>query len=142
MPKFLPKIFGTVGLILMLLGVYFGYSSYLLSSEGITVSGEVVENVEVESEYSEDGYTKTRLLYHPRVKFEDESGEAVIFLSDTGSGRPTYQPGERIDVIHPPGKPKQAQVKSSIWMGMIICLGLASVFLVFAFLFHRFGNED
>lgn len=86
--------------------------------------GEVIQLVESRSSNS-SSYT-----YAPRVTFVDDAGENHVFTSGTSSNPPSYDVGERVDVLYEAGKASSAKLNGtfSLWGGAIILGIMGGVF--------------
>jgi hypothetical protein len=108
----------------------------------------VVENVERHEMVSEDnGKQHEETYFYPRVRFTTATGQPVVFLPNTGSDPPTYQPGDTVTVLYNPANPGDASLKDwSLWFGagMFLLLGsvFASIGLVSSFLVRRKKSKE
>lgn len=68
--------------------------------------------------------------YYPVVAFDAAGGERIEFVSDSGSGSPSPALGAHVEVLHPPGSPRDARLAgfSNLWGGTIIVGVLGTVF--------------
>ena len=71
-------------------------------------------------------------VFGPVVHFTSQNGEAVEFVSSTGSNPPSYSRGERVEVLYQPEEPQNAKINSffSLWGGPVILGGLGGVFFL------------
>jgi hypothetical protein len=121
------SIFFVVGLGL-LIGSYFTvrHTQRFLQT-AIPVPGVVVENVYRESSSSSNNGPSWS--YYPHVRFRTTDGQAIDFVSSTGSSPPSYSVNEPVTVLYDPRQPYKASLNSfgQLWAGSIvlICLGVA-----------------
>lgn len=120
-------------------GVYAGYTSWKLDSEGEMTTGIVVKLEE--SNDSEGGCC----VYSPVVEF-DANGQTYSFEGDNASDPPAYKVGEEVNVIYDPADPDTAQINkwSERWLFPIIIVPvmiLAALILNF-FMFRSFMRND
>lgn len=120
-------------------GVYAGYTSWKLDSEGEMTTGIVVELEE--SNDSEGGCC----VYSPVVEF-DADGQTYSFEGDNASDPPAYKVGEEVNVIYDPAAPATAQINkwSERWLFPIIIVPvmiLAALILNF-FMIRSFWRND
>lgn len=113
--KYLSLIFGTL---MLIIAFYFYKSITQFIENSIETQGTVVELIESRS-------SRNSILYKPLVKFTDDKGTKIKFLSATSSNPPSYSVNEKVQVIYNPESPNKAKIKSffSIW-GVVIILGI------------------
>lgn len=72
------------------------------------------------------------ITYKPLVKFIDDKGTPIEFLSSTSSNPPSYSVHEKVEVIYNPEFPNEAKIKSffSLWGGATILGVLGLVFFI------------
>ncbi len=120
--KLISILFSLIG-IGMLIGTYFITQSTLdFTAEAQLTEGQVIKNVQ---RRSEDSYT-----YYPVVAFIAPDGRQIQFMSSTGSKPPSYDVGERVEVLYRPDNIEDARINSffSLWFGSIIFGIMGSVF--------------
>jgi hypothetical protein len=98
-------------------GVYAGYTSWKLQTEGTTTTGTVVRLEESDS--AEGGCC----VYSPVVEFSTD-GQTYSFEGDNASDPPAYEVGEVVNVIYDPSDPDTAQINkwTERWLFPIIII--------------------
>lgn len=91
-------IFTLVGVLLLSMAGYIGYSAYSLEGEGVKTTGTII------------ALNGT----HPVVRFVTGEGERVTFESSLGSSSYTKQLGQDIDIVYRPDAPQQAEIDDFI----------------------------
>ncbi len=124
----MPFVAGTIGIIILLITVFFVAKRIEFVSGAEKVTGHVVAEVVKESTDSEGRPVGT---YYPRVRFVTMDNTEYEFVSSVGDDDPTYDVGDRIDVIYSPSAPSEAFVSSflTLWaiyllpggVGLLIC---------------------
>ena len=130
--KLVSVIFFAVGIVLLVAFavVHQGERRFISQSQG--AQGTVVELVLDHSTRSTGSGSSRRLrssnVYKPLVRFQTRDGEAVEFLSSTGSNPPAYSAGDRVEVRYRPDFPERAKLVGfwSLWLGSFI-LGILSL---------------
>jgi len=115
-----------IGMVL-LTGAYYMYqNSKSFVENAMVTEGTVIELLRTQSRNS-DSYS-----YRPIVVFETASGEAVEFISSTGSNPPRYSKGEKVEVLYLPSEPQSAKMKGffSLWGVALILGGVGSITLL------------
>lgn len=69
--------------------------------------------------------------FHPVVRFTTANGEAIEFVSRTGSRPPAETPGDRVEVLYYPDDPDDAELSGifHVWLAPAILLVLGPAFL-------------
>lgn len=117
-------VFGLLG-IAMLVGTFFLYrSTEAFLATSMKAEGSVVALV---TSRSNDSTT-----YRPVVQFTTQDGQAVEFTSSSGSNPPSYNKGERVEVLYSPTAPQEAKINGffSLWGGAVILGILGGVFFL------------
>ena len=111
-----------IGMLVGALLVYRSTSSFL--TEAAKTEGTVVE---LAKSRSSDSTT-----YRPVVQFTSQSGQAIEFVSSTGSNPPSYSKGQKVEVLYLPKDPKNAKISGffSLWGGSAILGGMGGVFFL------------
>ena len=80
----------------------------------------------------DDGDRNCTTAYAPRVRFTTADGRRVVFVSNTASNPPSYERGDRVDVLYRSSDPSDARIDSvaGVWIGAMITGGLALFFAV------------
>lgn len=115
-------VFTLVG-IGMLVGAFLFYrSTNSFLAEAAKAEGTVIELVQ-----SRSGDSTT---YRPVVQFESKNGQAIEFVSSSGSNPPSYSKGQKVEVLYRPTQPQDAKISGffSLWGGSVILGGLGGVF--------------
>ena len=122
------KMMRVIALIMILLGLYFGYRSYIFTQNAIYTTATIVDFVEREDE--EDG----TISYAPVFIFKDMQGNSYKVVSNTSSNPPVGEVGDEIEILYDPRDPQNAEQNSffSIWGLSAILIGIAlSILLIF-----------
>lgn len=122
-------LFATVGGLFLVLGIAFAFSSRNLVNNGLRADGEVVDLIAIASK--SEGKT-TGWTWHPKVRFVDETGRTITFISSSGSKPPAYNIGERAEVIYHKGKSHDAVMYNffSLWGIPLIGAGLGLIMFI------------
>lgn len=128
-------IFAFIGAVL-LVGAFFLYSntsSFLESA--VTTDGMVTKLITSRSNNSD--------TYAPVVQFQDMGGNVIEFKSSVSSNPPSYNRGERVEVLYNPGDSADAKIKSffPLWGGAMIVGFLGVVFTILGFGMIAFGMK-
>jgi len=104
-------VFGGVGLFSFVYGCVWGYQGYVLSRDGVTTQGHVVE---VERGESRDDDGGTSVSYHPVVEFWS-AGEKQHRFTGSGGSRHVGDivVGATVSVLYDPGNPANARIADS-----------------------------
>ena len=120
-------------------GVYAGYISWKLETEGETTTGTVVRLEE--SDTSESGCC----VYSPVIEF-DVTGQTYSFEGDNASYPPAYDVGEEVDILYHPSDPDTAQINTwtERWLFPIIIIPamLITALILNFFLIRSFWRND
>jgi hypothetical protein len=109
----------------MLAGGYFSVQrTHHFIAGAVTVQGVVVENV-LKSSTNNDG---TSWSYYPHVRFRTTEGRDIDFVSNAGSGRPSFPVNQPVAVLYDPQQPEKASINSfgQLW-GLSLILGILGV---------------
>jgi hypothetical protein len=120
-------------------GVYAGYTSWQLQTNGETITGTVVE---MEEQSDGQGGCCT---YVPMIEFT-ASGQTYSFQGDTASDPPQYKVGEEVSILYDPANPNTAQLNkwTERWLFPIIIIPamLLAALLVNFFMIRAFWRND
>jgi len=118
-----------VGLALVVYGCVLGYQSYVLSRDGVTTQGRVVEV---------DSDAKT---YYPVVEFWSAGEKQHRFTSSDGlRSVGDYKVGATVSVLYDPGNPANARLADAkqtwhrplvfglIWFMFLLAIGIVQFF--------------
>lgn len=105
------RLFAAVGVVVLVVGavVFVRTAQFVAGAERGT--GTVIELSRGTN--SEGGVT-----YYPVVRFTTSEGEAIEFVSSTGSSPPFAVPGDRVDVLYDPDDPYNAKLDGflDLWL--------------------------
>lgn len=127
--KIIGRIFVVVG-VCLLVGGFFSYKNTRCFIANSTVaSGEVIDLV-LQAKSGSHSPRTNRGTYHPIIRFETESREAIEFMSNAGSNPPSYRKGDMVTVRYDPNDPYTARVDSfiSLWLPALIPCSLGLLF--------------
>jgi hypothetical protein len=119
-------------------GVYAGYTSWQLQTNGETTTGTVVD---LNESSDPEGSCCT---YSPVIEFT-VNGKPYIFTGDNATNPPAYQVGEEVEILYDPANPDTAQINkwTERWLMPIILIP-AMIFasLVVTFFMIRAWRRD
>jgi hypothetical protein len=74
-------------------------------------------------------------IYSPVVQFTNKDGQAIEFVSSTGSNPPSHSEGEKVEILYHPKNPQNAKINDffSLWGGSIILGSMGGVFFLIGF---------
>lgn len=127
----------TIWIILLGVGLYYGFNSFRLVTTGIEVDAVIVE---LDASNS-DGVT----TYSPIYQYTFE-GETYRYNSVNSSNIVTYSIGDRATLLVDPSKPQNARENSfwELWLlpaiMVPVSLGLAVLMIFLQFMATRFGR--
>jgi Protein of unknown function (DUF3592) len=127
LPGLLGKIFGGIGVILLLLGVYFGYRTNTFLETAVAVPGLVKEYRERQVKNTEDNtvntYVSPVLEYHYNNK-------DYLFLSPYLTTMPEYAIGDQLPLLIDPNEPGKPDIDSFMnrWFVSILLCSIGLVF--------------
>jgi hypothetical protein len=113
---------GTVAMIV--LGIWYTYTSYRFSTNGVEVESTVVR---LESSSSSEGGTTYSPVYSYTV-----NGQKYEYESVNSSNPPAHEVGEQVTLLYDPAHPDKARVNSffEMWLVPIIICPVSVVMLV------------
>lgn len=117
-------VFTFVG-IAMLAGALFIYKSTIsFFDEAAIVEGTIVELVPSQS--------RNTTTFRPVVQFISLDGQAIEFISSSGSNPPSYSKGEVVEVLYDPADPHAAKINDffSLWGASLILGAMGGVFFL------------
>jgi hypothetical protein len=100
--------------ILVGLSLWYTFTSYMFSTNGIEVEGTVVR---LESSHSSEGGTTYSPVYRYTV-----DGEQYEYESVNSSSIPSHQVGESTTLLYDPNNPEKARVNSFWEMWLLPCI--------------------
>lgn len=100
---------------LLAAGVYYGYGSWKLSTQGNRVTGTVVQMI---SSDDEDGVT-----YAPVVEYQAD-GSAYSYESHNYSNPPAYHVGQQVNLVYDRAHPDKARISNflELWLVPLILI--------------------
>ncbi|XZG69532.1 DUF3592 domain-containing protein [Chitinibacteraceae bacterium HSL-7] len=118
-------LFAAVGVLLLMGALWSWKSTSDLLKHAEHAQGTVVELVESIS--SDDSST-----YKPMVEYRTQAGQHITFTSSTGSYPPSFDEGEKVDVLYLPSRPQEAQINETwqLWFPSILLSVLATPFVL------------
>lgn len=110
--------------IMLIISLWFGYSSYQFVSSGIEVEGTVVR---LESSHSSDSGTS----YSPVFRYT-VNGQEYEYESVNSSNPPTHQVGDVTTLLYQPDNPAKARVNSfwELWLAPVILFPISIMMLI------------
>ncbi len=126
-----------IGVIFLIIGCLFLVGAALFTNHSITfqktalrVQGTVVGMQKKISKDSDS--SSTRISYSPIVDYTDLQNQSHQLESNSSSNPPSYEIGEKVEVLYQPGKAGSAQIDSWIdnWLGPVIIGGFGGIFSV------------
>ena len=120
-------IFLTIGLIFLAGALYFYLSKQDFLKKANIAQGTVIELVRKKTDKS--------TTYSPVILFTTKEGNEIKFTSSISSSPPSYNEGERVEVLYDPKNPKEASINSfaSLWIGPLVLGVLGIVFFLIGF---------
>lgn len=107
----LSLMLGLIGIGLLVGGLYYGYGSWKLTTQGTTVEGRVVNLLSSEED---DGST----TYAPVVEYE-AGGNTYSYESHNYSNPSTYQVGQEVNLIYDRDHPDKARISNFVELWLI-----------------------
>ena len=120
--KILEYVFPIIGAGLFIGACFVFANTLVFLKTAIPASGTVVELLPVKSDES--------TTYQPLVTFNDKKGTKIEFASGNSSNPPSYDVGEKVEVLYNPINPKNAKIKGfyTIWLGGVILAVAGAIF--------------
>jgi hypothetical protein len=127
--RFLSIVFAVVGLGLLAGAIAVTLNTRAFIATAKHAPGTVTELIPKRD--SDDG----SITYTPVVIFEATSGASISFTSSFSSNPPSYDVGEKVEVLYAPDNPNEARINGfgSLWFGSLILGGLGTVFCAIGF---------
>ena len=126
------------GTVMLACASAFGYfaismfrDSYKRAAKGVATSGVITG-----SQISHGGGVSST-YYVPKVEFQPQGGEKIIFVASVGS-KAEPKIGRKVRVLYFPDNPKDADISSlmSSWLSPLFFLICALFFLLFSLFFY------
>lgn len=122
--------FGVIafGALFLVVGLVLAGQSVSLLADGERARGTVL-SLEWRTEHSSSSHknrSSGRRMAYPVVEFTSADGEQRTFRGSVGSDPPSYEAGERVEVLYPADSPQEARINgfASLWLGPLIFGGL------------------
>lgn len=111
-------------LIMLIVSLWYGYSSYQFASSGIEVEGTVIR---LESSHSSDSGTSYSPVFRYTVNGQDYEYESV-----NSSNPPTHQVGDVTTLLYQPDNPAKARENSfwELWLMPAILFPISIMMLI------------
>jgi hypothetical protein len=121
-------IFGAVGALMILIGMFLLMRTRRFVATAITTTGEVVDMDE-----SHDEGTS----YCPIVRFTADDGSQIVFSDSVYSNPPMYKIGDEVKVLYAPENAQHARIGSPMRLHLATAIvgGIGAIF----FLIGAFG---
>ena len=121
--KVMTRVFMLVGVAMLGVAGWLYESTRSFVASAATADGTVVD-------LARSGGSKS--TWRPVVRFALPDGETVEFTGKVGSNPPSYQRGERVEVLYPPGAPQDAKIRDflSLWFPATLVGGLGALFFL------------
>lgn len=121
--RWIGPVFTVIGIAIVILGIYLGKKRAAFLEVAQAGRGEVVS---INSRSSDDGY-----VYYPVVSYSPPgSSGPITFEHDVGSNPPSYDVGDRVEVLYHPDDPARAIIDAGVmnWFGPGLALLLGVTF--------------
>lgn len=127
-------VFGVVGVVPLLLGIYIYQQRSLFVAEANSAQGVVVEIFLATSNARTGG--EDIKTYAPRVVFFAASNQKVEFRSRASKSDPGYKVGDQVPVLYDPATPEKAKINTffHLWMLPTIMIAMGGLFSTIAIL--------
>lgn len=121
--KVMRRVFMVVGVAMIALAGWLYESTRTFVAQAHTAQGTVVD-------LARSGGSKP--TWRPKVRFELPDGEVIEFTGKVGSNPPSYQRGDRVEVLYLPEAPREAKIRDflSLWFPATIVGGLGALFFL------------
>lgn len=107
LPKMIGRIFGGIGLILIILAVFFGYRTYTFLQKAVPLPGVVKGFREFQVRSTDnDNRTIVSTVVGPILEYKYE-GKDYTYESPYGSSTPAYSVGDQIPLLIDPARPSE-----------------------------------
>lgn len=122
--KFFPYIFSFAGVAVLALGIFLTIKNIVFLSNATTTEGTIV------------GFSKTKInsktIYSPVIRFTSMTGNQIECASSTSSSIPSYNVGEKIEILYNVKSPHEVKVNdfSSKWGAISILILIGTVFSI------------
>ncbi len=118
----LPRLFAAVGVVLLVIATWVHARERAFVRAAERATGTVTE---LHRDVDADGTT-----YFPVVSFRTRAGDSVTFRSSAGSNPPSYEVGERVEVLYDPADPQRAKTSGffALHIGAFVFTLLGTIF--------------
>ncbi len=132
MKALFPIVFGFAGIAILIFGIVQANHRIVLYKNGIHTLGTVVDNKLEEQIDTSGGTRRVRYLSYPVVEFASDTGQPIRFNGGTGSRRPDYAPGAKVEVLYERGNPANAAIYSfkQFWLAPVAATFAGVVFVL------------
>lgn len=122
-----------IGILILTFTAYLVVNKYSFVNSTEKTVATVIDN---KISYSKNSGGKSSRFYFPILTFVDRQGKAVTFMSSVGSTIPSYQIGDRVEILYDAAQPSKAEVSDfkSIWLAPIIIGIIGIVFFAIGFI--------
>lgn len=127
-------IFGLVGGLLVLIGVFLYIRTRIFIGKAQEVKGTVIEMVYSRNSDGDGGFS-------PVYQFKTLDGQNIVIHDSLSSNPPRFQVGQEVKVLYDPGNPQKARLNK--WMNLyfvpVLLAGIGLIFggVVFALVFQQ-----
>jgi hypothetical protein len=125
-------IFPLVGIILLIGSVFSFTSTKTFLKNSIATNGTIVEVVMEKSTQTQKGHVTYYYKYYPKVSFAANDGNEYTFVSNIGSNKSPYSPGQGVKVLYDQKNPQNAKINKfiDIWLGPLLFFIIGLAFLI------------
>ncbi len=127
-------VFGVVGIVPLLVGIYIYQQRSLFVAEANSAQGVVVDIFLATSKARTGG--EDIKTYAPRVFFVAASNQKVEFKTRASKSNPGYKIGDQVPVLYDPANPEKAKINTffHLWMLPTIMIAMGGLFSIIAIL--------
>lgn len=133
-----------IGLILLCIASYMGYSKYNFLKNAITTKATIISyKTTTDTETKKNGNkrsTKKTTYYYPIFEFKDNQNRLTQVESNVGQGNSKpYSVGSKVEIVYSKENPQEAKINSFLnqWLFTTIVGGLSLLFLMIGFVSLR-----
>lgn len=130
-PKWTLIIMGSIGLVLVIVGAVWGWSSWSFTLRTKPATGKIEGYEARESTTRRNGVTKKKIVNYPVFSFKGEKGAEHKVTAGAGQSKSTYAIGEAVPVLYSPENPQEARINNfaQMWMGPVAIGVMGCMFL-------------
>lgn len=135
-PVIIGLVFGSIGLLLLGLGAWFGVKANDFSNRAVKAVGTVERMVERQSR--SDDKMSTYITYAPVIRYQFD-GKEHTFTSPVSSSDPEYEVGDEVELLVDPENPRDASIDSFMgtWFVTALLSGMGLIFSLVGFFVAR-----